>query len=632
MLKIVRRLLLLHRLAAFARSLSLASSPVILAGCVVLMFHKKGWLSIPENYTVSSILVLAGLAWIPLYLRMRGSLLSVARQADGVLKAEGMVTAGADIFQAGKPPSPWSGLIEQQGMRFLRSKEKSRVVPLSRFAHFITPALAALLFALTCNYSSLSAASKSLEWNDEAGIKTQIHIFSPVDEKLLRKLHQKIHEDLQAAPGHYSDAQLEALRSELKKTLSTFPKSDEELAQYISKVEKLKKDVEKLEEADKKQQEILQQMGEKLDGKLLDELGKKLEDKDLEEAAKAAAELAESMEGKEPSEKSLEEAAQDLAEAAQEGENKLGEQEMKEGSGDKEEKGKESGDKKGEKSESGSDKDKGEGKEKDKEGEGMSPEKFEKLKKTLDKLNKLAEMFNIKSPDQIPKGLKDLAKEFSDSKMNSDQMKELKDLISKLDNLKNMMVEAKDGKGKGKYSDLMKDFENKASGGKSKEGQPGQKGQGKPGATPEGKEMKPGEGQGEGEAPMEIPGGMKGGQGKPGGPETPGDAPASAEKDGSNKKGQEGWGDGTAPHLGDPTADSDETTYDDMDVEGKDSTGPLKKDVIKGAAEKGFIGKDYKNVYEEYSSIIEEIMEEENVPSLYRYYVNKYFELIAPRE
>jgi predicted transcriptional regulator len=632
MLKIVKRLLILHRLAAFAKSLSLASSPVILAGCVVLMFHKKGWLAIPENYTISSILILAGLAWIPLYFRMRGSLLSVARQADDVLKAEGMVTAGADIFQAGARPSPWSGLIEQRGMQFLRSRDRGRVVPLRRLAHFITPVLAALIFALTCNYSALSAASKTLDWNDEAGIETQMRIFSPVDEKLLQRLHQKIREDLQAAPGHYSDAQLEKLRSELHKTLSTFPKSDEELAQYISKVEKLKKQVEKLEEAQKQEQEILQQMGEKIDGKLLDEMGKQLEQKDLEEAAKAAAELAENMEGKQPSEKSLEEAAQDLAEAAQEGEKKMGEKQKEDGLEGKEEKSPESGGKEGEKSQGGSGKEKGEGKGSGKDGEAMSPEKFEKLKNTLDKLNKLAEMFNIKSPDQIPKGLKDLAKEFSDSKLSNDQMKELKDLINKLDNLKNMMVEAKDGKGKGQYSDLMKDFENKASGGKSKEGQPGQKGQGQPGATPEGKEMKPGEGQGEGGTPMEIPGGTKGGQGKPGGPENPADAQAAAEKDDSKKKGQEGWGDAAAPHTGDPTAMADETMYDDMDVEGKDSTGPLKKDVIKGAAEKGFIGKDYKNVYEEYSSIIEEIMEEENVPSLYRYYVNKYFELIAPRE
>ena len=53
--------------------------------------------------------------------------------------------------------------------------------------------------------------------------------------------------------------------------------------------------------------------------------------------------------------------------------------------------------------------------------------------------------------------------------------------------------------------------------------------------------------------------------------------------------------------------------------------------MILGASKDGFVDEDYKKIYEQYSSILQEIMESEDVPSLYRFYVDKYFHLIAPR-
>lgn len=616
MLKIIKKYLLLHRAAAFARSLSIASTPVIIAGCAVLLLHNMGWLDAPEKYSIPLILGLSALAWIPFYVKLRGSLLSVARRADTVMESGGIITAGTDMFSSGKPLSAWGRLVENHGLKILKDKKTSRIIPPRRYALFLLPLSAALLFALTCNYTKISAQVKKINWDEESKIDTDLHFFSAVDEKLLRKMQEKLKKDDSGKNTTYHDAKLGNLNKEIKNTLSTFPKTDEELADYIEKIEKLKKQIKDIRQANEKEQEILQEIGKKMDGKLLEELGKQLEQKNMEEAERAAEKIAENIEGKDPSSKSMEEAASNLAEGVKEGENKLAGEKQKD-----EKTGKESGEKeKGAVEKEGA-----------KDGEGMDPDKFDKLKKKLEMLNKLAKMFNIKSTDQVPESMKDLGKEFSDTKLNEDQARQLQKMIGKLENLKNMMVEAKEGEGKGKYSDLRKQFEKEASGGK--DGQPGQKGQGQPGATPEGKNMKPGEGEGEGsEKSMENPGGKQpGGKGKKGS-EQPGDGSAQQDKADSKKEGQEGWGDGSAPHLGDPVGDGADTTYENMDVESKDSPGPIKKDVIKGAAENGFIGKDYKKVYENYSSIIEEILEEENVPSLYRYYVNKYFELISPRE
>ena len=663
MLKKIKRLLLRHRIAALGQSLTVASAPILVAGVILLVLHKVGWLAMSERLAVLSTLGLAVLVWIPWYIRVRGSILSVARTADIVLDASGMVTAGADMATSGHPRSPWGALIEEHALKALASGRTRNVVPWTRFAYFLVPLAALTALALAWSAATKSTGALVLAWNEKDAVGTEISIFNAVDEKMLMKLQEKLKEDLEGA-GASNDPRLKALKKEMLNTLSTVPKSDEELAEYIAKVEKLKKKIEDIQKENAAEQAIMQAIGKKMDGELLDELGQKLEEKNLEEAAQSAKDLAEKMEDAPlPADKDLEDAAQDLKDGTEEGGKNLedakeaqagnetkeskeagaqeGQKQGEEKNGAKEEKGT-----KGEAGKEGEEKAGGQqaGKEGEpksggnKDGQGMDAEKFDKLKKTLEKLNKLAEMFNIKSPDQIPDSLKDLAKEFSDSDVNDKQAKELKDLIDKLDNLKNMMVEAKEGQGKGKYNDLAKKFEDKASGGKQgqqggEKGQKGQKGQGQAGATPEGKQMMPGQGEGESGEKGESSGEGKpqDGKGKPGGPEKPGDGEAAQLPPDDKKSGQEGWGNGTAPHLGDPTAGDPDASYDDMDVEGKDSPGPLKKDIIKGAAEKGFVGKDYKDVYEEYSSIIEEILEDENVPSLYRYYVNKYFELISPR-
>ena len=71
----------------------------------------------------------------------------------------------------------------------------------------------------------------------------------------------------------------------------------------------------------------------------------------------------------------------------------------------------------------------------------------------------------------------------------------------------------------------------------------------------------------------------------------------------------------------------------DVKVKGSEGDkGQSKSEIIKGASEEGFASRNYKEVYGDYSSVVEEVMEEEKVPKGYRYYVKRYFQLIKPRE
>ncbi len=67
-------------------------------------------------------------------------------------------------------------------------------------------------------------------------------------------------------------------------------------------------------------------------------------------------------------------------------------------------------------------------------------------------------------------------------------------------------------------------------------------------------------------------------------------------------------------------------------VQGKMGGGPSKSETILGSAEKGFATANYRRVYGDYTSVVEEVMSKEQVPPGYRYYVKRYFQLIKPRE
>jgi hypothetical protein len=67
-------------------------------------------------------------------------------------------------------------------------------------------------------------------------------------------------------------------------------------------------------------------------------------------------------------------------------------------------------------------------------------------------------------------------------------------------------------------------------------------------------------------------------------------------------------------------------------VEGDTSEGPTRSEVILSAADRGFASRSYRDVYTDYSDHAEEVLERDEVPPGYRFYVRRYFQLIRPRE
>ena len=124
-------------------------------------------------------------------------------------------------------------------------------------------------------------------------------------------------------------------------------------------------------------------------------------------------------------------------------------------------------------------------------------------------------------------------------------------------------------------------------------------------------------GSGEANAILEIPGmghgQQSGGQG--GGPREPGPG---------------------AGHGHDPTMLEDPTrtagTRQTVRVEGEQGEGPSRSEVIVGASQRGFSGRPYAETYAEYNGHAEEVLERDEVPAGYRFYVRRYFQLIRPRE
>jgi hypothetical protein len=151
--------------------------------------------------------------------------------------------------------------------------------------------------------------------------------------------------------------------------------------------------------------------------------------------------------------------------------------------------------------------------------------------------------------------------------------------------------------------------------GGEQEGQPGQ-------SKPGGMELRLGRG-GDG---IQIPGGTTTTQGPPS---------ANPNQDGSgsgpSQPGQ-GYGNGHDANLtGDRSRVAGQTH--DVSAAGIDSgEGTASAEVIYGAAQRGFVGKGYKDVFTEYQSVAEQVIDKDDIPPGYRFYVRRYFQLIRPRE
>ena len=68
----------------------------------------------------------------------------------------------------------------------------------------------------------------------------------------------------------------------------------------------------------------------------------------------------------------------------------------------------------------------------------------------------------------------------------------------------------------------------------------------------------------------------------------------------------------------------------DTSVSGIHGRGPSTRQTILSAAQKGFASRSYRKVFARYKSVVEDVMQTENVPPGYKYYIKRYFQTIKP--
>jgi hypothetical protein len=86
----------------------------------------------------------------------------------------------------------------------------------------------------------------------------------------------------------------------------------------------------------------------------------------------------------------------------------------------------------------------------------------------------------------------------------------------------------------------------------------------------------------------------------------------------------------------DPTPLDDPTrlggTRQTVRVEGEQGAGPSTSETILSSAQRGFSSRPYRDVYTSYEGHAEEVLERDEIPPGYRFYVRRYFQLIRPRD
>jgi hypothetical protein len=631
---VLGRLVRRYRSAQAVRWMACVATP-LLAAAAILHVGRLLWSGLDTGAAPVVLAAAALAAWVPFYLHRRASRLSIAHEADALLGARGAVTAAAELTLAGGPRTPWGAAAVRAGARVLGGADVRALVPRGRFVPLIAPLAAGLVAAVTAAFPLVMPPKQVIAQPDPPGPETfaAAPLFNPADEKMLERVHEKLRARLETLPERTGDEKVDRLRRRIEKALSTFPETEESYRSFMQEVEGIRSDLDDLVVEKQEQEELLEQLGGAIDADLLEQLGEALETGDTEQAAETAEQLAEQFEEDHPEGSAMGEAGEDLLSALSE----LETEQPGEASAEESEQAPEAGDAPG-------------------EDEPMDPGQLAEL---LSALDALAGMLGIEDAESLPEGLEKLGEKLSELDASGDQLEQLEEMVEGLDNLQNLMNGAGQ-QGKESYQELRDAFENEAQGqpgqpgGASGEGaqggqggagpqggQPGgasgegaQGGQG--GAGPQGSQPGggvpggPGDGRVPGEGPGEQGGDGQGAGSEPGGVDGEGMEGSSSAEDGEGQ-GQEGHGTGTAGELGDAISAGEGVSYEDVEVEGEDNPGPVKKDVIQGASDEGFVDQDYEAVYEQYSSILQDILEGEEVPSIYRFYVDKYFELIAPR-
>jgi len=193
-----------------------------------------------------------------------------------------------------------------------------------------------------------------------------------------------------------------------------------------------------------------------------------------------------------------------------------------------------------------------------------------------------------------------------------------RELLQRLKELREVMRQQ--GQGGEQRKQRMERFGQQARG--ERPGGSGDGEQGKPGSGSLDVRLGPNRGSG-----IPIPGTQSGSQAA-----TP--APGQKESDGGGDRSEAGRGYGNghdATLAGDRSHLAGQTH--DVSAAGIDSgEGTASAEVIYGAAQRGFVGKGYEQVFTEYQSVAERVLDKDEIPPGYRFYVRRYFQLIRPRE
>jgi hypothetical protein len=249
-------------------------------------------------------------------------------------------------------------------------------------------------------------------------------------------------------------------------------------------------------------------------------------------------------------------------------------------------------------------------------------QRADKAKRELSELDReLAEAARALKQEMKQQGADNLEQAAENmNRMAKKQMseQEKRELLQRLRDLREVV--RRQGQGSSDRNRQMQRFSERARGKRQGEGE-GKPGQGqKPG-------QRPGNQRGKNvgvellEVPqmVEVPGGQ--GPGRPGDDSGGGDRQAGTTAGSGHDAASRG--DSTKP-LG---------STQDVAAAGIDTgQGTASAEVIYGAAERGFVGKGYKDVFDQYEGVAEEALEHDTIPAGYRFYVRRYFQLIRPRD
>lgn len=226
-----------------------------------------------------------------------------------------------------------------------------------------------------------------------------------------------------------------------------------------------------------------------------------------------------------------------------------------------------------------------------------------------------------RSAEHLERGAQDLNR-MAGEKLSDEQKREL---LQRMKQLSEVLRQGGKG-GQERMRQLMR-FAKRARGGRPQPGQGGEKAEGKGRLVPfgaarslDGPLVLGPAGMG---TPLPGPGQSGAGQPKGGG--------ADGES-GSGPGGGKDFGTGHDPNVKGEASSLRGQTQDVTAVAADTGEGTASAEVIYGAAEQGFVGRGYRDVYTDYRTVAERVLERDEVPPGYRFYVQRYFQLIRPRE